>query len=63
VSPQPSDAGASPTQTLLVEVRDFIAEVRLNRPETLNALTPDMGPAYAALLRELIPIRPFAGSW
>ena len=53
VSPQPSDAGASPTQTLLVEVRDFIAEVRLNRPETLNALTPDMGPAYAALLREL----------
>ena len=39
--------------TLLVDQADAIAEVRLNRPERLNALTPDMGPDYARLLADL----------
>jgi enoyl-CoA hydratase/carnithine racemase len=30
-----------------------VAVVTLNRPDRLNALTPEMGPAYATLLRDL----------
>ena len=37
---------------VLVEVRDRVALITLNRPERLNALTSDMGAAYARALRE-----------
>jgi enoyl-CoA hydratase/carnithine racemase len=53
VNRQPNDTATGEGNTLLVERRDAIAEVRLNRPGTLNALTADMGPAYAALLADL----------
>ena len=43
----------SDVPTLLVEYADSIAEVCLNRPDRLNALTPDMGPSYARLLADL----------
>lgn len=43
----------SPTESILLEHRDSVALVTLNRPDRLNALTADMGPAYAQLLREL----------
>lgn len=45
-----------PTSTdpsILVEHQDSIALVTLNRPDRLNALTPEMGPAYARLLQDL----------
>lgn len=37
---------------VLVEVRDRVALITLNRPDRLNALTSDMGAAYARALRE-----------
>lgn len=43
----------SPTETILLEHQDAVALITLNRPDRLNALTADMGPAYAQLLREL----------
>ena len=38
-------------ETVLVEVVDHVAIITLHRPDRLNALTPDMGRAYAAALR------------
>ena len=38
---------------ILVERRGLVALVTLNRPDRLNALTPDMGPLYARTLMEL----------
>lgn len=38
--------------TVLVEVRDRVALITLNRPDRLNALTSGMGAAYAQALRE-----------
>lgn len=38
---------------VLVDRRGFVAMVTLNRPDRLNALTPDMGPRYARTLIEL----------
>lgn len=38
---------------ITLEHRDSVALVTLNRPDRLNALTADMGPAYAQMLREL----------
>lgn len=43
----------STTPSILIEHRDSIALVTLNRPDRLNALTPEMGPEYARLLQEL----------
>lgn len=37
---------------ILVDVVDKVAVITFNRPDRLNALTPDMGAAYAAALRE-----------
>jgi enoyl-CoA hydratase/carnithine racemase len=37
---------------VLYEVRDGVALITLNRPDRLNALLPDMGPRYAALLQQ-----------
>jgi enoyl-CoA hydratase/carnithine racemase len=37
---------------VLVEVRDRVALITLNRPDRLNALNAEMGPAYARALRE-----------
>ena len=37
---------------VLVEVRDRVALITLNRPDRLNALTSGMGAAYARALRE-----------
>jgi enoyl-CoA hydratase/carnithine racemase len=42
-----------PTESILLEHRGSIALITLNRPDRLNALTADMGPAYAQLLRDL----------
>lgn len=56
VTSNPNDTNGpdgSSVPTLLVDHADAIAEVRLNRPERLNALTPDMGPDYARLLADL----------
>jgi enoyl-CoA hydratase/carnithine racemase len=49
VSSQPT----SPDPSILLEFRDSVALVTLNRPDRLNALTADMGPNYAQLLRDL----------
>lgn len=38
---------------ILVERRGSVALVTLNRPDRLNALTPEMGPHYARTLMEL----------
>ena len=43
----------STDDSIVVEQRDSIAIVTLNRPDRLNALTPDMGPRYARILTEL----------
>lgn len=56
VASNSNDSGGiadSDVPTLLVEYADSIAEVCLNRPDRLNALTPDMGPSYARLLTDL----------
>jgi enoyl-CoA hydratase/carnithine racemase len=37
--------------SVLVEVRDHVALITLNRPDRLNAMTPQMGAAYAGALR------------
>lgn len=37
---------------VLIEVRDRVALITLNRPERLNAITSEMGSAYARALRE-----------
>jgi len=37
---------------VLVEAHGRVALITLNRPDRLNALTPEMGTAYAAALRE-----------
>lgn len=42
----------APHDSVLVEVRDRVALITLNRPERLNALTADMGAAYARALRD-----------
>lgn len=42
----------SAEDTVRYEVADGIATVTLNRPETLNAITPDMGRRYVDLLRQ-----------
>lgn len=39
-------------ESVLVEVRDRVALITLNRPDRLNALTSDMGAAYARALRD-----------
>lgn len=36
---------------VIVEVRDRVALMTLNRPDRLNAMTPEMGSAYASALR------------
>ena len=40
-------------ESILVEHHDQVATVTLNRPDKLNALTPQMVPAYAQILMEL----------
>lgn len=42
-----------PEATIVVEFDNGIACVRLNRPDSLNALTPEMGPQYAQILATL----------
>ena len=42
-----------PEATITIEYRDGLAYVRLNRPDKLNALTPEMGPQYAQILADL----------
>lgn len=42
-----------PEATIAIEYSDGIAYVRLNRPDKLNALTPEMGPQYAQILADL----------
>lgn len=42
----------APHDPVLVEVRDRVAVITLNRPDRLNALTADMGAAYARALRD-----------
>lgn len=49
VSSQPNASDES----ILVEHQDNVAIVTLNRPDKLNALTPQMVPAYARILTEL----------
>lgn len=49
VSAQPT----SPDPSILLEYRGSVALVTLNRPDRLNALTANMGPNYAQLLRDL----------
>jgi enoyl-CoA hydratase/carnithine racemase len=46
-------AQAATEQTVLVEITDAVATVTLNRPERLNALTPQMRVAYMDMLRKL----------
>jgi enoyl-CoA hydratase/carnithine racemase len=46
------DDAVSP-DPVLVEVRDRVALITLNRPDRLNAITADMGSAYARTLREV----------
>lgn len=55
VSPDLSESESGIPDILLHrhEQDSSVAIVTLNRPDRLNALTPDMGPAYARLLREL----------
>lgn len=48
-----SSQPTSPDPSILLEFRDSVALVTLNRPDRLNALTADMGPNYAQLLRDL----------
>lgn len=48
----PTD-NAHEAATITVERIGHIALVRLNRPDKLNALTPDMGPQYAQILADL----------
>ena len=43
----------SPDPSILLEFHGPVALVTLNRPDRLNALTADMGPNYAQLLRDL----------
>jgi len=40
------------SETVLYEVREGVAHVTLNRPESLNAWTPELGRAYFDRLRE-----------
>ncbi len=47
----PGDAGADPV--VLCEVSDGIAELTLNRPERMNAFTPQMGMELIRRFREL----------
>lgn len=53
VQENPTNPSDAPADTLMVENHGSIAHIRLNRPDKLNALTPDMGPAYARLLAKL----------
>lgn len=54
VSTQPSENQTSSTEdSILVEHRGPVAIVTLNRPAVLNALTADMTPRYAQILRQL----------
>ena len=48
-----SSHSTSTDETILVERREAIAIVTLNRPERLNALTSEMGPRYARILIDL----------
>lgn len=51
---QPSENQTSSTEdSILVEHRGPVAVVTLNRPAVLNALTADMTPHYAEILRQL----------
>jgi enoyl-CoA hydratase/carnithine racemase len=41
-----------PADPVLVDVHDRVAVITLNRPDRLNAMTPEMGSAYAQALRD-----------
>lgn len=41
------------SEAVLVDVRDRVALITLNRPDLLNAINADMGSAYAAALRSV----------
>jgi enoyl-CoA hydratase/carnithine racemase len=43
-------AGAASTEVVLHEVRDGVAKLTLNRPDRLNAWTPEMEARYFGLL-------------
>ena len=45
-------AGAASTEVVLHEVRDGVAKLTLNRPDRLNAWTPEMGARYFGLLEQ-----------
>jgi enoyl-CoA hydratase/carnithine racemase len=47
-----SDAAGASESPVLVEVRGHVAVITLNRPDRLNAITSQMGAAYARALRE-----------
>lgn len=54
MSTQPSENQTSSTEdSIVVEHHGPVAVVTLNRPAVLNALTPDMTPRYAEILRQL----------
>lgn len=48
-----SSHSTSTDDSIIVERREALAIVTLNRPDRLNALTADMGPRYARILTEL----------
>ena len=45
-----TNAPQSPTEWLAVELADRVFSLRLNRPEALNALRPEMLSALASLI-------------
>lgn len=47
-----SNAAGASESPVLVEVRGHVAVITLNRPDRLNAITSQMGAAYARALRE-----------